>query len=138
MGIEEAAGIYKTLEINGKILSLRPLGVEDVAFYAEHLKTKKLESLKIVLSSLEPKERKELIQEIMNTSIPDDELFDSMQKPEGIAFMLRRALDANKDITSEDYNEIMRLDRTSEAFAMIMPAGDSVENPPDTQKQGSP
>jgi len=138
MGASEAIGTDRIIEINGKTLRMRKIIIDDLGEYTEVLRHQKLKSLSEILKSLEPQERKDMINQIMNEDISYEKIFEELQKPAGIAFMLRRCLDVNKDLTPDDIKAVLSMDGMIERFTALMPGVDQTANPPILPQEGSP
>jgi len=90
--IEKAAGEPLTLELGGKTYKIFPYTLGDYVALRSHIKSQRITDFLASAKELEIEERTKVLVELSSQTISEYELMQETQSPQGMIFMLWRAL----------------------------------------------
>ena len=140
--IEQAAGSGATLELGGKTYAIRPFSIGDYVALRNHIKSQRIAAFREASDDMEASERAAVLIQLASQTISEYDLMQEAAAPDGMVFMLWRALlKTDPELTLDGMGEILAGEDMNDLMAIAeglnMGEEGSPKNPPETGSDGT-
>jgi len=121
--------------LKGKKYTFLEPGLDELALFESHVKSKRLETYLDAAKNVPPEEKQNMITTILRTPLDQEAVTEELNTLEGVRYMLYLCLRKNEGVELDNLSDIVDLSNLDEATAILDGIGGEEVDPPQTKAE---